>query len=205
MFCTEWGQSISSTNERLDSSNPSVCLWYGFMYGCAQAPSFGCEQLCNLQTCRGKLKQNMNARSEKIPTENTQWLHCTSFHMSIEFLTCHLKNLFLSCSENRAKQKQKQKHWAPYQTMWSEFHCQDNLKKTWAQLLPQPQEGLTSRGLTHCPASDAALYVTASTCCGEGEVVGRFLGDLDVRKQMGSSCFTLLSFCLYSSYFCLST
>lgn len=43
------------------------------------------------------------------------------------------------------------------------FHCQDNLeKKACAQLLPQPQEGLTSHGLIQRPASDTALYVTAS-------------------------------------------
>lgn len=49
------------------------------------------------------------------------------------------------------------------------FHCQDNLeKKACGQLLPLPQEGLTSDGLSHRPASNTALYVTASLGGGGG-------------------------------------
>lgn len=48
------------------------------------------------------------------------------------------------------------------------FHCQDNLeKKACGQLLPQPQEGLTSPILSRHPACVKALYVTASSGSGE--------------------------------------
>lgn len=62
------------------------------------------------------------------------------------------------CGQSEAKAHRR----APHQTARSASHCQDNLEETCPQLLPQPQEGLTSHSLTHCRAPDTALYVTAS-------------------------------------------
>lgn len=185
-------RSVNQFNQREAWFISPFCLSVVWIYVCTHTSAVFWMKVET--KCECKVRENSH-------WQLTQWLHCASFHMSIKFLTCHLKNSFLSCSENGAKQKQK--HWAPYQTVWSELHCQDNLKKTWAQLLPQPQEGLTSRGLTYCPASDAALCVTASTCCGRRGGCWEISGRLRCYKANGKLCFTLLSFCLYSSYFCL--
>lgn len=95
-------------------------------------------------------------------------------------------------------------HRAPCQTMWPGFHCHDNLeKKISAQLLPQPQEGLTSHGLTHCPASDTALYVPASLHCdGSGDCcIVDGLRANSLRKAM----FHIVSVILSSYTFILPT
>lgn len=77
-------------------------------------------------------------------------------------LTCHWKNVVWRGDEKCGQSDAKAQCRAPHQTARSAPRCQDNLEKTCPQLLPQPQEGLTSHSLTHCRAPDTALYVTAS-------------------------------------------
>lgn len=81
------------------------------------------------------------------------------------------------CGRSEAKAHRR----APHQTARSASHCQDNLEETCPQLLPQPQEGLTSHSLTHCRAPDTALYVTASWNDGGVRCI------FDVRNQTESS------------------
>lgn len=106
---------------------------------------------CNTPRCRRRMSYNAMARSEKTTTLRTL------SHKHKISLTCRRKNV-----ETRPD-REKAEHWVPH----SEPQCQDHPeKKACAQLLPQPQEGLTSHCLTHCPASDTALCVTASLHCG---------------------------------------
>lgn len=78
-------------------------------------------------------------------------------------MTLLLQKLALELQWKHGQTEKEAEHWAPHQTMLPGFHCQDNLEKeACAQLLPQPQEGLTSLGLIHPPASEPALCVTAS-------------------------------------------
>lgn len=102
------------------------------------------------------------------------------------------------CGQSEAKAQ----HWAPHQTARSAPHCQDNLEKTCPQLLPQPQEGLTSHSLTHCPAPDTALYVTASSHGGGGGGgVGGGLGvsSTSERRQKVSRFLLFMSLFVFSS------
>ncbi len=85
------------------------------------------------------------------------------------------------------------------------FHCQDHLeKKAHAQLLPQPQEGLTSHGLIRHPASDTALYVTASLRgeggSGDDGDCWRFLVGWDDREQTSISIFLIVLVFVSSSF-----
>lgn len=77
-------------------------------------------------------------------------------------MTCHWKNVVWSGDEKCGQSDAKAQRRASHQTARSASRCQHNLEKTCPQLLPQPQEGLTSHSLTHCRAPDTALYVTAS-------------------------------------------
>lgn len=105
------------------------------------------------------------------------------FHISIKYPWPVIGKICSWANLKTRPRREKAEHWAPR----SEFHCQDHLeKKACAQLLPQPQEGLTSHCLTHCPASDTALCVTASLHCGGKGDWWRFLVGLDDRKQTGS-------------------
>lgn len=92
------------------------------------------------------------------------------------------------CGQSKAKAQR----WASHQSVRSVPHCQDNLEKTCLQLLPQPQEGLTSHSLTHCPAPDTALYVTASFHSGRRR--GRMGACVfDVRKHIAPRFSSLLT------------